>query len=387
MQSKGGDDPKNVCLYHDKRWRGRFQYFINQIRGNIVPVIYLAKFKKLVCTCKSPEKFPKNFNKVLSEITIKDIPNIEAREFVKYLYGCDIWKEQHRSRSAKRLIYLLQCALRQDFALIDCVDVNADGSKLSQDIWTSETARFTVKTSERRFMGFLIGQRGQNIRKIERQFGCKINLKVEFVSVQDHTIAAEIKYLARNPLNLEDVSQYLVKEANRIAVEREYCRLKTLEYYRRKGERAVRKTHRSKDVNINEKMSNVRKYEKRFKNNNRQRHGRQGNVSKLDGSRCLNCLVGYTTPLFKAAKCTYHPGYIVADQLTSTNGGKKQMPNHRWTCCDLATQTANATLEEHAQTGCTVGFHNWRPVGKQDRRDMKSRIVCLDESSLTVEPK
>ncbi|XP_067651232.1 uncharacterized protein [Haliotis asinina] len=382
MQSKGCDDPRKVCLYHDNRWRGRFQYFINHIRGNIVPVIYLARFNKLVCTCIPQEKFPRNFNKVLSEFSTKDIPNRNARDFVEYLYGCDIWKEQHRSRSAKRLIYLLHCALQQDFHLIDHVD----DPSVNQDIWMSETFRFTVKTTERRFMGFLIGQKGQNIRKIERQCRCKINLKVEFVSGLNHTVAAVIKYLSRKPVNLEDAYQHLVKEANRIAVEREYCRLRTLEYYRRKSERVSRNTHHSKDTNFNEKMSNVRKFEKRFKNN-RHRHGRQENVSKLEGSRCLNCLVGYTTPLFKAAKCTHHPGYIVADPLTNRNGGKKQTPNHKWTCCDLLAQTANATLEEHAETGCTVGFHNWRPAGKHDKRDMKSRILCMDESNLFVEPK
>ncbi|XP_071116585.1 uncharacterized protein [Haliotis cracherodii] len=378
MTREGCDDPTKVCLFHDKRWRNRFQFFINQIRVEIVPVINLAKFQKLVCTCEGqdPETFPKDFDKVLSEFSIRDIPPKEAREFVKYLYRSDIWKtEQNRSTSAKNLIYLLQCSLQQDFGLIDGHDSRPDAANPTK--WTSTTVRFTVKKFEPHFMGFFIGIKGRNIRTVERKFKCKIRLKAEFVSSQGCGIAAVIEYLSSKPVTLEDISQCLEKEANRIVVEREYCQRKTLEYYRKKSERRHR-TFRPKDAYINEKTASIRKYKKRMGASRKHHHVRQVNVSKLEGSRCLNCLVSYTTPLFKDARCTHHPGYIVAEPLSSTNGGKKKTPNHRWTCCSLVTQTSHVTMNEHTETGCTVGLHNWRPDRKQEKGDMKSKIMHLE---------
>lgn len=161
----------------------------------------------------------------MSAFSIRDIPKKEAREFVKYLYRSDIWKsEQNRSTSAKNLIYLLQRSLQQDFGLIDGHDSRSDPANPAK--WTSTTVRFTVKKFEPHFMGFFIGIKGRNIRTVERKFECKIRLKAEFVSSQGCGIAAVIEYLSSKPVTLEDISQHLEKEANRIVVEREYCQQK-----------------------------------------------------------------------------------------------------------------------------------------------------------------
>ncbi|KAK7092157.1 hypothetical protein V1264_009752 [Littorina saxatilis] len=51
-------------------------------------------------------------------------------------------------------------------------------------------------------------------------------------------------------------------------------------------------------------------------------------------------------------ECRHHPGYVTKDQ---------------WTCCQQKCDSGHPSHKEHAQKGCTVSRHSWRPHKKAAR--------------------
>ncbi|XP_076437909.1 uncharacterized protein LOC143277060 [Babylonia areolata] len=86
----------------------------------------------------------------------------------------------------------------------------------------------------------------------------------------------------------------------------------------------------------------------------------RGKGSPMAQGHCLHCLLPFWD--FKADcavgngdvkhECRHHPGYVT--------GGK-------WTCCLKESDSQHPTREEHAQNGCRVGRHRFRPHKKAER--------------------
>ncbi|XP_041376107.1 uncharacterized protein LOC121388708 [Gigantopelta aegis] len=371
----------SICLVHDTRWRCQFQHVLNQLRTDVLHKSFIRRFQKLVCSCRHDELKEEKQFQIPNEFDFSLIPDLpkSVSALLEDLSRKHLWdsKCNHDNSeclcpaSVKMMLYLTTLAMGKDFSFVIVDKKNATDEIPDYKF----TQSFVIDGLFPDHMGLMIGNKGRNIKKFERQYGCSVDLCKQ----DEKVVEARVETAWCRKDVLPKLIASLSLEANKIATQRRAHNQRVTDFYARKSARRNRYSAQAKQISL--KKLNAINYEKKAEAHYKHRHNQLLVPPKLDGSRCLNCLERYSQKSFQEASCRHHPGFLVPkkeDSCSENEHHGKRHVTYEWTCCQTDSDSVHPDNSQHQLSGCSVGIHNWRCDTRKKKQACSSYSVDCD---------
>lgn len=376
------------CLYHSDKYH--FDVVCREIeKAKIIPRAYARRLAMCVCSCRKSR-----FN-LAAEVKQLDLQNMACHlencvktnkwplslvTLLKPLVNTYYVRIENYSQSM--LIWVLFRAVNDNnFDLLETLvkKPSPTGPTKEQQKITPTQFQFMLNKkwkNSKNHCDIIIPLFAGNTKLLQgdERFKClqlqhkdiviKIDHKANTQFMEKNIAKTRMKLAGKCESEMHKFGQALVKLAADIQMTLD--RKHRIQYEKRKEQRAQKmysycsSTNDHVPVEYKEEMEDH--YTRRCNANRKGSKTKSVADSCLKDGHCMNCLDKFVT-LKNPEDCKYHPGFIGLDS--------------KWSCCGICAETDQPTLQEHKNTGCFTGVHNWRH-GKDLKKTKKHRNFTKD---------